>query len=244
MAQIYTKAELLAINQVNFPDNNSGLITPVLMRNYNTASIDSMVDETQYNADSASFASELNSLVASGSGVQIIYSGSNLGTVTQLEFTGSVTASVSGSVGTIFVPAIAGASGTAGTSGTSGTSGQDGQSNTFFNYQAKTTITTGNPLSGHIIWNTATQASASSINVSDIDENGNNTDIFLGNIPSGSVIVLQDQASHTNYQRWQVGTGVDNSTYWTFPVTLIQSTHSSQVSQSGQGCSQGGTTSQ
>ena len=123
----YTKSELLAINQANFPDNNSGLITPVLMRNYNTASIDSFVDEIQYNIDSASIVTQLDSLVASGSGVQIIYSGSNLGTVTQLEFTGSVTASVSGSVGTIFVPAIAGASGTAGTSGTSGTSGVDGQ---------------------------------------------------------------------------------------------------------------------
>ncbi len=38
---IQTKAELSASNASSFPDNNSGLITPALLRNYNTSSIDS-----------------------------------------------------------------------------------------------------------------------------------------------------------------------------------------------------------
>lgn len=38
---ILTKQELSASNAISFPDNNSGLITPVILRNYNTSSIDS-----------------------------------------------------------------------------------------------------------------------------------------------------------------------------------------------------------
>ncbi len=38
---IQTKAELSASNNTAFPDNNSGLITPSILRGYNTASIDS-----------------------------------------------------------------------------------------------------------------------------------------------------------------------------------------------------------
>ena len=38
---ILTKLQLSASNATSFPDNNSGLITPALLRNYNTSSIDS-----------------------------------------------------------------------------------------------------------------------------------------------------------------------------------------------------------
>jgi len=38
---ILTKSQLSASNATSFPDNNSGLITPELLRNYNTSSIDS-----------------------------------------------------------------------------------------------------------------------------------------------------------------------------------------------------------
>jgi hypothetical protein len=38
---ILTKSQLSASNATSFPDNNSGLITPALLRNYNTSSIDS-----------------------------------------------------------------------------------------------------------------------------------------------------------------------------------------------------------
>jgi drug/metabolite transporter (DMT)-like permease len=49
---------------------------------------------------------------------------------------------------------------------------------------------------------------------------GNNIDIFINTIVSGTTLTIQDKNSHTNYQKWIVGTPVDNTTYWTIPVTL------------------------
>jgi hypothetical protein len=119
-----------------------------------------------------------------------------------------------------------GAKGDTGAQGDIGAQGAAGTSNAFFNYQAKTTITTGNPLSGHIIWNNATQASATSISVSELDQNGDNLDRFLSNVGVGSVITLQDKDVHTNYQEWTITSKTDNTTYWTYGVTLNTSTYS------------------
>ena len=80
-----------------------------------------------------------------------------------------------------------GEKGDTGAQGVQGSQGTAGSSNAFFNYQAKTNITTGNPLSGHIIWNNATQASATSISVSELDQAGDNLDLFLSNIGVGSI---------------------------------------------------------
>ena len=98
----------------------------------------------------------------------------------------------------------------------------------IFKQSAKTTITSGNPGTGHIIWNNATQASATQINVNHIDQNGDDIDIFLALLTQGQIITIQDQAISANYQKWQItGTPVYVSpTYWEYPVTLITSTHS------------------
>ena len=134
-----------------------------------------------------------------------------------------------GSSGTSGVSGASGSSGTSGVSGTngsSGTSGVDGLSNSFFNYQAKTSSTTGNPGSGHIIWNNSTQSASTEINISDTDNNSNNVDVFLSQLKSGTTITIQDKSSHLNYQTWVIGTPVDNTTYWTIPITLQTSTYS------------------
>lgn len=129
----------------------------------------------------------------------------------------------SGTSGTSGSSGQAGSSGTSG-NGTSGTSGSSGVSNSFFNYQAKT-VSFGAPGSGYITWNQSPQTGATFINVSDQDTQNDNVDIFLANLGSGSVITLQDKTNHTNYQVWELGTSVDNTTYWTFPVTLVSATH-------------------
>ena len=134
-----------------------------------------------------------------------------------------------GSSGTSGVSGASGSSGTSGVSGTngsSGTSGVDGLSNSFFNYQAKTSSTTGDPGSGHIIWNNSTQSASTEINISDTDNNSNNVDVFLSQLKSGTTITIQDKSSHLNYQTWVIGTPVDNTTYWTIPITLQTSTYS------------------
>jgi hypothetical protein len=141
-------------------------------------------------------------------------------------FTGSV--NISGSLtinGTSYTAATSGTSGTSGSNGTDGTSGSSGISNSFFNYQAKTSITSGDPLSGHIIWNNATQSGSTEINVSDLDQQGDNLDIFLGNLKSGSRITLQDKSVQGNIQVWDIGTSTDNTSYWSYPVTLVSSTY-------------------
>lgn len=119
-----------------------------------------------------------------------------------------------------------GTSGSSGNSGTSGTSGQDGLSNSFFNYQAKTNSQSGDPGNGHILWNNVTQSASTSINVSELEQGNINVDLFLSNLAIGSVFTIQDQSSHLNYQTWTITSKTDNSTYWTYGVTLNIATHS------------------
>jgi len=61
MAQL-TKQQLETVNNNNFPNNNTGFITPEKLREYNQDSIDSFVDEFAYNADSASFSASIVAL--------------------------------------------------------------------------------------------------------------------------------------------------------------------------------------
>lgn len=61
-----TKAQLEALNNQSFPDNNSGFITPEILRTYNSSSIAAFVDENDYIVDSASFSDRINAITASG----------------------------------------------------------------------------------------------------------------------------------------------------------------------------------
>ena len=132
----------------------------------------------------------------------------------------------SGTSGSNGTNGSSGTSGVSGTNGTSGTSGINGQSNSIFPYNARTNIQSGNPGNENIIWNNVTQSASTQINVSHLDRNGDDIDIFLGLIPSGTTIIIQDQNNSTQYQKWIVGVGVEfaPNSYWTYPVTLVQST--------------------
>jgi hypothetical protein len=57
-----TKQQLTVENNSSFPNNNTGFITPTLLRTFNGNIIDSMVDEVTYNADSASWTSDIAQL--------------------------------------------------------------------------------------------------------------------------------------------------------------------------------------
>ena len=134
-----------------------------------------------------------------------------------------------GSSGTSGVSGASGSSGTSGVSGTngsSGTSGVNGQSNTIFPYNARVNIQSGNPGNTNIIWNNVTQSASTQINISHLDRDNNDIDVYLALIPSGTTIIIQDQNDSTQYQKWIVGVGVEASpnSYWTFPITLVQST--------------------
>jgi hypothetical protein len=105
------------------------------------------------------------------------------------------------------------------------TTNTGGTTNAFF-YKAKTTITSGDPTNGHLIWNNATQISATQLNVSHLtDTPVEDIDLFLSAITSGNKLVVQDRNNSLNYQSWTVsGTPTQvGSTYWTIPVSLIES---------------------
>ncbi len=74
-----TKQQLAVENNTSFPNNNTGFITPTLLRTFNGNIIDSMVDEVTYNADSASWTSDIAALEQFSSSLV-----TNFATVTQL----------------------------------------------------------------------------------------------------------------------------------------------------------------
>lgn len=74
-----TKQQLAVENNTSFPNNNTGFITPTLLRTFNGNIIDSMVDEVTYNADSASWTSDITALEQFSSSLV-----TNFATVTQL----------------------------------------------------------------------------------------------------------------------------------------------------------------
>jgi hypothetical protein len=61
MAEL-NKGALTSENNNSFPNNNTGFITPTLLRTFNGNMIDSLVDEVTYNLDSASFSSSISQL--------------------------------------------------------------------------------------------------------------------------------------------------------------------------------------
>jgi len=61
MAEL-NKGALTSENNNSFPNNNTGFITPTLLRTFNGNMIDSLVDEITYNADSASVSASISQL--------------------------------------------------------------------------------------------------------------------------------------------------------------------------------------
>jgi hypothetical protein len=99
----------------------------------------------------------------------------------------------------------------------------------LFLYLANTLATSGYPNDGDLLWNNATQTSATQINVSHLTDNNIDVDIFLALLSVSEQIVIQSQTSSSSYQTWtisgtptNVNPGAANS-YWTFPVTLVGS---------------------
>ena len=109
MSQL-NKTQLQAENLSSFPNNNVGAITPTVLREFNTDMIDSLVDESSYNIDSASLSgsvasvqNQVNALVLSGSGIIVSDEGTVQGSVTQMNFIGPTLAiNVTGSMANVY----------------------------------------------------------------------------------------------------------------------------------------------
>lgn len=86
------------------------------------------------------------------------------------------------------------------------------------------TNTTPPPATGYIEYNNTTQASATEITVHTETQDGIDIALLLSILPVGGAVVIQDKNEHTNYQIWEIsGTPTNNTSYWTFPVTLNSS---------------------
>ena len=118
-----------------------------------------------------------------------------------------------------------GPTGSQGPQGYQGPQGATGQSNSFYDYQAKTTITSGNPGSGFLIWNNSTQTSATQINVSHLDSSSNDIDVFLASLNVNDILFIQSESNSNDYQQWMISSTpvLFPNSYLEFPVTYMSS---------------------
>jgi hypothetical protein len=75
-----------------------------------------------------------------------------------------------------------------------------------------------------LIWNNATQISATQLNVSHIDADNIDINIFLHILSVGDILIIQDRNNSANYQRWELRSAlVEQTGYDEVPVTFISS---------------------
>jgi hypothetical protein len=116
-----------------------------------------------------------------------------------------------------------------GPAGAAGAAGASGGSTNAWDYKAKTNATSGYPTDGHLIWNNATQTSATSIIVSHLTDDDTDIELFLSFFVLNQKIFIQNRDDSSQNQVWQITgtptvTGANTSTaYYTFPVTLVSS---------------------
>lgn len=116
-----------------------------------------------------------------------------------------------------------------GRQGPAGTNGTNGGSTSAWRYKANTNATSGYPGNGHLLWNNATQTSATSIIVSHLTDDDTDIELLLSFFVINQKIFIQDRDDSANNQVWQISgtptvTGANTSTaYYTFPVTLVSS---------------------
>ena len=110
-----------------------------------------------------------------------------------------------------------------------GAAGANGGSSTAWKYKAKTNATSGYPTNGHLLWNNATQLSATEILVSHLNDDGSDIELFLSFFVEGQKLFIQNRDDSSQNQIWEITgtptvTNQNTSTsYYTFPVTLVSS---------------------
>jgi len=116
-----------------------------------------------------------------------------------------------------------------GARGADGAAGTNGGSTSAWQYKAKTNATSGYPGNGYLLWNNATQTSATSILVSHLADDDTDIELLLSFFVVNQKIFIQDRDDSSKNQVWLISgtptvTGANTSTaYYTFPVTLVSS---------------------
>jgi hypothetical protein len=90
-----------------------------------------------------------------------------------------------------------------------------------FNFNAQTVAP---PASGQVRVNNATPALATTVWVHNVDSEGTDVSLMLGQVLSGWRIYLQDRDDSSKWVRYNVsGAPVDQGTYMEYPVTVFDS---------------------
>ena len=118
---------------------------------------------------------------------------------------------IQGVTGPIGATGVQGATGVTGAQGATGIQGPNGQSSSYYNYRAETTdspapVTTPPPTLGHIMWNKwkVDQSLATTLYVSNIDDDLVDISVLLGLVNVGDEIILQSKLNSANYQIWTI----------------------------------------
>jgi hypothetical protein len=116
--------------------------------------------------------------------------------------------------------------GDTGDTGADGAAGANGGSSAFFPYIVKTTITTGDPGSGHGIWNTVGQIDATILSASHLNSDGQDVDLFLNLVNPGDILIIQSKTDSNQYQKWEATASPTLFTgYVQIPATYIEGGH-------------------
>jgi hypothetical protein len=112
--------------------------------------------------------------------------------------------------------------------GPQGPQGDPGQSSSLFDYKAKTGIYTNDPGTGNMLWNNATQTSATALHFNHVDNLGDDIEYLLSFHQVGDLLRIQNKSNSEQYQVWQISAPitVNTGTYISMPVSLVSSTHS------------------
>ena len=119
-----------------------------------------------------------------------------------------------------------GETGATGVIGPSGATGPAGQSTSFFNYNADTLVISGNPGSGNIAWDNASQLAATTLLVNMLTTDNVDIDVFLALLAETQQLLIQDSSDSDNFQQWTISgtpTAPAPNTYWEIPVVLAGS---------------------
>lgn len=104
-----------------------------------------------------------------------------------------------------------------------------GSSRQLWRFKAKTTATSGYPGNGFMLWDNATQTSATHLIFSHLTDDDLDIDLFLAYLNTGDTVIIQDADTSQNNQIWTLSgpavntNGGTSTSYWTAPVTLSSS---------------------
>jgi hypothetical protein len=106
-----------------------------------------------------------------------------------------------------------------------GADGAPGASASLWPYKANANQTIGNPGARYLLWDHATQASATHLHVSHLTTTDLDIDLFLALLQVGEKLIVQDANLSENYQQWEITAApvkvVAAQNYWIIPVLLL-----------------------